>query len=49
MSKKKFYMLKVAAFLLVIAPFTIGNSRSQLAWVGEPKLPAKYNRSKKDT
>jgi|GEM_PF-3302809 len=44
MNKKKFYVHKLAAFFLAIAPFTIINSHTASFAFGEPELPAKYQK-----
>jgi len=40
MFKKKNLVMKIATFLIVIAPIAINNARCA-AWVGEPQLPKK--------
>ena len=39
--KKKGYFVKVAMFLLAVAPVL---SRGCLGWFGEPQLPANYKK-----
>jgi len=38
MFKKKSVIIKIATFLMLIAPIAINNARCA-AWVGEPQLP----------
>ena len=49
MRKKKFFLFKIAAFLVTAAPFLIDARGCGISWLGEPELPAKYECSKKDT
>jgi len=42
MFKRKFNLMGLAAFLLAMAPVMIETRGSGAGFVGEPKLPAKY-------
>jgi len=44
MSKRKYSFLKLAMFLLALAPLAIENSRSFAFWIGEPEVPIKYKK-----
>jgi len=41
MIKRKNLILKVATFLVALAPIAAGSTRSAFVLIGEPKLPAK--------
>ena len=41
MFRKKLSLIKVATFLLALAPLVAGSQRSLWIFIGEPTLPAK--------